>query len=154
MTKKWDIFISHTSEDKRAVALPLRDALKAKGLSVWIDYGELKLGDDLRQKISDGLAESRFAVVILSRAFLAKQWPMSELRALMAREEEGSKVVLPVRYGITQKELVEADPLVGARLRTTGTTFLAFLSAAGRASPASHAACRNNPSSSRRPQCL
>ncbi len=116
MTRQWDVFVSHASEDKRAVALPLTEALRAAGLSVWLDHGELALGDDLRAKISEGLAKCRFAVVILSHAFLAKQWPMDELRALMAREESGSKVVLPVRYNLTQQELVTADPLIGARV--------------------------------------
>jgi len=116
MTKDWDIFISYASEDRRALALPLAAALEAQGLSVWIDYGELTLGDGLRQRISDGLARSRFAVVILSRAFLAKPWPMSELQALMAREEAEGKVLLPIRYDITQQELASAYPFVAARL--------------------------------------
>src|SRR5688500_9811650 len=105
MTKEYDVFISHASEDKREVALPLAKALRNVGLSVWLDDAELKLGDNLNEKIFDGLGKSSFGVVILSHAFFRKQWPTSELRALMAREEAGSKVLLPIRYQITQQEL-------------------------------------------------
>jgi hypothetical protein len=49
------------------------------------------LGDSLSGKIDDGLAQSRFGVVILSPAFLTKHWPKKELSVLRAREEEGRK---------------------------------------------------------------
>src|SRR5262245_36933664 len=105
---KQDIFISYASEDARAVALPLAKALRTAGLSVWLDQDEVTLGDRLRLKISNGLADSSFVLVILSRASVDKKWPLDELNAAMALEKPGHKVVLPVRYNITQQELVEA----------------------------------------------
>ena len=75
----WDVFISHASEDKQAVVLPLAEALRKRGVSVWIDAAELQLGDSLSEKIDDGLAGSRFGVVILSPSFFGKQWPKREL---------------------------------------------------------------------------
>ena len=45
---EYDVFISHASEDKDSVALPLAAALENAGLSVWIDKFELTLGDSLR----------------------------------------------------------------------------------------------------------
>ena len=47
----WDVFISHASEDKASVALPLRDALVESGVTVWLDKSEMRLGDSLRRKI-------------------------------------------------------------------------------------------------------
>ena len=49
MAKEWDVFISHASEDKRAVALPLEQALRKIGLKVWLDQHESSLGDSLRE---------------------------------------------------------------------------------------------------------
>jgi hypothetical protein len=49
--KDWDVFISHASEDKHKVALPLADALRRAGVRVWLDQHELKLGDSLSEKI-------------------------------------------------------------------------------------------------------
>ncbi len=57
--KQWDVFISHASEDKKAVVLPLADALKKAGIKVWLDQQELRIGDSLREKIDEGLAKSR-----------------------------------------------------------------------------------------------
>ena len=76
---KWDLFISHASEDKESVAMPLAETLRAAGATVWLDAQELKLGDSLSAKIDDGLSRSRFGVVIISRAFLDKDWPKKEL---------------------------------------------------------------------------
>jgi hypothetical protein len=114
--KTWDVFISHASEDKEAVALPLADALKRAGLKVWLDRQELRLGDSLREKIDQGLAESRFGVVVLSQHFLQKRWPNRELNGLSALEEDGKKVILPVWHEITKTELASYSPMLADRL--------------------------------------
>lgn len=89
--KSWDVFISHASEDKETVVLPLCAALRRAGLKIWLDRQELHLGDSLREKIDEGLANSRFGVVVLSPSFMAKGWPRRELNGLMAIEESGEK---------------------------------------------------------------
>jgi hypothetical protein len=114
--KEFDVFISHASEDKREVALPLLDALRREGVSVWIDQQELALGDSLRGKISEGLRRSRYGIVILSPTFLKKRWPADELHSLLALEEDGRKRLLPIRYQMTQEELTRQEPLVGNRM--------------------------------------
>ena len=81
----WDVFISHSSEDKEFVALPLTKILKESGLNVWLDKHELFIGDSLRRKIEEGLLNSRFGVVILSENFFKKEWPQKELDALISK---------------------------------------------------------------------
>ncbi len=113
----YDIFISHASEDKTAIARPLYDALTTEGLSVWFDEAELRLGDSLRKKIDDGLAKCRYGVVILSPHFLEKPWPQLELDGLVARETaSGEKAILPVWHQLDQKNLAERSPLLAGRL--------------------------------------
>lgn len=114
--KRWDAFISHASEDKDTVALPLATALKNAGVRVWLDRFELRVGDSLREKIDEGLAESRFGIVILSPNFLAKGWPRRELNGLFALEESGYKVILPVWHNITKSALAEYSPILADRL--------------------------------------
>ena len=46
-------------EDKEEIARDLAEALSQKGLHVWYDESELKLGDNLSRSIDRGLAESR-----------------------------------------------------------------------------------------------
>jgi hypothetical protein len=115
-TKCWDVFISHASEDKDAVALPLAKALEGASVKVWLDQEQLRIGDSLRASIDEGLSKSRFGVVIISGAFLGKQWPARELNALMALEEDGHKVILPVWHGVTKSKIAEHSPILADRL--------------------------------------
>ncbi len=56
--RQYDVFISHASEDKDDVVRPLAHALQDRGLAVWYDEFELRIGDSLRRKIDRGLANS------------------------------------------------------------------------------------------------
>jgi hypothetical protein len=115
-THSYDVFISHASEDKRAVAEPLAKFLEQRGYKVWLDRQELRLGDQLRRKINQGLSRSRYGVVILSKAFFAKKWPMEELDALMGREGIETTIVLPVRHGLSQEQVRDYHPTVANKL--------------------------------------
>jgi hypothetical protein len=126
--KQWDVFLSHASEDKQTVALPLTEALRRAGVRVWLDKFQIELGDSLRQKIDEGLANSRFGVVILSEAFLTKHWTGRELDALWALD-----VVLPVWHGIDKKALMKYSPLLAGKVgisTTEGIDVLAQIIAA------------------------
>src|SRR5262245_54601411 len=112
----WDVFISHASEDKELVARPLADLLRSSGVTVWLDENELRLGDSLRTKIDQGLAESRFGIVILSQAFFAKDWPQRELNGLAAMESPQRKVILPVWHGVDQDVVARYSPLLASKL--------------------------------------
>lgn len=112
----WDVFISHASEDKEAIALPLSGLLRRRGLRVWLDQQELVIGDSLRRRIDEGLARSRWGVVILSPHFIEKEWPQAELDALVTRELQGERVLLPVWHGITAAELSRKSPLLASRI--------------------------------------
>jgi hypothetical protein len=111
-----DFFISHASEDKEAIALPLASALRERGFEVWYDDFTLRLGDSLRESIDRGLAASRFGVVILSPRFFAKHWPSQELNALFALESsDGKKRILPVVHDLSFTKLAEYSPLLADR---------------------------------------
>jgi hypothetical protein len=113
---QWDIFISHAREDKEQVARPLAKLLIDAGLRVWIDENELHLGDSLRRKIDQGLAGSRYGVVVLSRAFFAKEWPQRELDALSALDSGSDKVILPVWHGIDHNAVARRSPTLADKL--------------------------------------
>lgn len=88
---RWDVFISHASEDKGDAARPLANELSSRGLRVWFDETTLELGDSLQVKIDEGLANSRFGIVLLSKAFFEKNWPKRELDGLVSREVAGQR---------------------------------------------------------------
>lgn len=117
----YDAFISHASEDKEAFVRPLAKALSRLGFRVWYDEFSLKVGDSLRRSIDQGLASSRFGVVVLSKAFFAKQWPNYELDGLVGREIEGQKVILPVWYGIEKADVLRFSPALADKIAATGS---------------------------------
>ncbi|HEU4884804.1 MAG TPA: toll/interleukin-1 receptor domain-containing protein [Longimicrobium sp.] len=112
----WDVFISHASEDKETVARPLTQRLMDAGVQVWLDAHTLTLGDSLREKIDEGLAGSRYGVLVLSPSFFAKQWTRKELDGLLAREEAQGKVVLPVWHQVSQADVALRSPILASRL--------------------------------------
>jgi hypothetical protein len=105
MDKKYDIFISHASEDKDAIVRPLATILERLSVRVWYDEFSLQLGDSLTASIDRGLQESRYGLVVLSKAFLSKQWPEYEYRSLMTREIDGERVILPLWYDVTKEDV-------------------------------------------------
>jgi signal transduction histidine kinase len=109
--KKWDVFISHASEDKGGFVRPLARALSQLGVKVWYDEFSLEVGDSLSRSIDEGLAGSRYGIVVISPSFMQKRWPERELRGLVQREvlaEE--KLILPIWFGVTQQEVVNFSP--------------------------------------------
>lgn len=120
--REYDVFISHASEDKDGVARPLALALRNRGLSVWYDEFELKIGDSLRRKIDTGLARSNFGIVIISRYFIKKGWPNYELDGLVTRSVSGEQVLLPIWNDITKQEVIDYSPSLADKLaRNTAT---------------------------------
>jgi len=109
----WKIFISHASEDKNEVARPLATLLGDYGISVWYDEYELKLGDSLRQRIDEGLATSDYGIVILSKHFFAKQWPLRELNGLSSKEDGK---ILPIWHNITKKYIARLSPMLADKV--------------------------------------
>lgn len=107
---QYDVFISHASEDKDAVVRPLANALKDRGVAVWYDEFEMRIGDSLRRKIDKGLANSRFGIVVISRDFIKKGWTNYELDGIVTRAVSGEQILLPVWHNITKKEVVDYSP--------------------------------------------
>ena len=107
---KYDVFISHASEDKDLIVRPLVTMLKKLSVRVWYDEFSLKLGDSLSASIDKGLLESRFGVVVLSKSFLNKNWTDYEYRSLLSRQMNGQKVIIPLWYDITKEEILSFAP--------------------------------------------
>ncbi|MBR0881440.1 hypothetical protein ABIF65_006254 [Bradyrhizobium japonicum] len=112
----WDAFISHASEDKDDVARPLANQLAGFGLRVWLDESEIQLGNSLRVKIDAGLVHSRFGIVILSPSFFSKVWTKSELDGLVAKESDGTKVILPIWHQLSREDVQKHSPILAGRL--------------------------------------
>lgn len=112
----YDFFICHASEDKESFVRPLAEALRRENLEVWYDEFALKLGDSIRRSLDKGLNQSRFGVVVLSKAFFDKQWTQYELDGFVEREMKGrDKVILPIWHGITHADVLKYSPSLTGR---------------------------------------
>lgn len=90
--------------------------LERRGLKVWIDECQLTLGDSLRRSVDRGLLESRFGIVVLSPAFLDKEWPNKELGGLVAREQTQGKVILPVWHKVNAQDVAQHSPMLADKM--------------------------------------
>jgi hypothetical protein len=112
----WDVFISHASEDKEDVARPLRDALAQRGITVWLDEAQMKVGHSLRRKIDEGIRSSRFGVVILSEDFFRKGWTNHELDGLVTRNIAGEQSLLPIWHDLDGDQVRAFSPSLADKL--------------------------------------
>ena len=108
--REYDVFVSHASEDKDDVVRPLVRALQEKGVRVWYDEFELKIGDSLRRKIDQGLSKSRFGIVIISKSFIKKGWTNYELDGIMTKAISGQQILLPIWHNVTKQEVIDYSP--------------------------------------------
>lgn len=112
-----DIFLSHASEDKDDIARPLKEALEARGVTVWFDELKIKVGQSIRQEIEKGIASCRYGVVIVSPDFFKKQWTQAELDALFGRKmDSGENLILPVWHRVSKDEVLAHSPLLAGIL--------------------------------------
>lgn len=111
----FDVFICHAGEDKDAIARPLAEGLRSRGLRVWFDEHILVVGSSLSESIDQGLARSQFGVVVLSPSFFGKAWPRRELAGLVAKEVAGVPAILPVWHELGREEVLAQSPTLADR---------------------------------------
>jgi hypothetical protein len=92
-----NVFICYSSHD-REFARRLAGDLRSNGVRVWIDEGEMRLGDSLIGRIEGGLQEVKHLGVILSRAAAQSEWVQKEVRIAVELEKDGQLYVLPLLY--------------------------------------------------------
>lgn len=91
------VFISHNHKDKSFVER-LKEDLKSQGIHVWVDEDEMKVGDNLIQKIEKGIKDNDFVIGVISRNSIDSKWVQKELSISMNREISSKNLkVLPVR---------------------------------------------------------
>lgn len=119
---EYDVFISHASDDKDDVVRPLAHALRERGVKVWYDEFSLKVGDSLRRKIDQGIANSKFGIVVISPRFVVNGWTNQELDGLMVRAVDGAQVLLPIWHNITRDEVVLYSPMLADKVALNTST--------------------------------
>jgi hypothetical protein len=90
------VFISHASKDKNFVDRLVSD-LAARGVPVWYDKLDVRLGDSIPGKINSGISEAKHFLIVLSPAAVKSKWVQEELNAALMRQvASAGTFLLPV----------------------------------------------------------
>ncbi len=112
---KHDAFISHASEDKNDFVEPLVELLKKQGQRIWYDKFCIEDGGGIPLSINEGIAESKYGIVVFSKSYFKKPWPKRELEALTIRDIYLGKKILFIWYKISVIEMALQAPLWAPR---------------------------------------
>jgi hypothetical protein len=114
MDNNWNIFICHASEDKTTVADKLFFKLKKLfSEEIWYDDNSILIGDETDNKVFEGLLRTKYGIIILSNNFFTKLYPHFEVGAFILRKYQKLTELIPLYYGISEKELKEKSPILG-----------------------------------------
>ena len=95
----YDIFISHASEDKAAIARPIFEACERLGLKAFLDEEHIAWGESFTKKINTALGSARTVLAIISNTSVNKDWPVTEVNAALSLEVAGHKTVVALIVG-------------------------------------------------------
>ncbi|MFA5164302.1 MAG: toll/interleukin-1 receptor domain-containing protein [Candidatus Omnitrophota bacterium] len=110
-----DVFLCHASKDKEDYIRPFLERLKREKITYWYDEAEIKWGDSLVGKISEGLRKSKYIILFISKNFLEGNWTEKELNAALGMEiGSGGIKALPLFIGDASdiKLILEKYPLL------------------------------------------
>lgn len=111
MDKRYDLFLSHASEDK-VFTKPLADKLKSVGLEVWYDDHDLNKSEQLREDLDNGLKKSDFGVIVLSKNYFIKGWTQLELNAWINLLVYSNRKIITIYYGVNIHDVIAFSPIV------------------------------------------
>ncbi len=95
-----NVFVSHRGADT-TLAEKLAAEIRAAGHTVWLDEWEIKVGDQIIQKMNEGLEGSTYLVLCYASIGMAP-WINIEWCAALSAQLNGKNVkVLPVRLSGT-----------------------------------------------------
>lgn len=94
MSHRFDVFLSHNSQDKPAV-IALADLLVERGLSVWLDAWELVPGQPWQEAVEDIIATTRSSAVLVGGDGMGP-WQDREMRTCLTQFTRRRLPVIPV----------------------------------------------------------
>ena len=96
------VFISYSSSDIIKVERLVKVLRQEKSIKIWIDIERIFPGDDLIEKMKEGIREADKFLICISPSFNSKpptSWVKQELKMAMLKENKSSdnKLIIPVR---------------------------------------------------------
>jgi hypothetical protein len=90
------VFVSHSTQDKKFVTA-LTTALNERGILTWVDDKQIKVGQPIPRRISEGIASCDFFLIVISKAAIQSRWVENELNsAYFQAVRKRTDAILPV----------------------------------------------------------
>ncbi len=91
------VFLSHSSLDKRKVVTVALD-LQERGIDTWLDAYDILPGESIVDKINDGLTNSNFILLFLSKNSVKSNWVKKEWESMLWDEiNTGKTKIIPIK---------------------------------------------------------
>lgn len=87
------VFISYSSKDSDFIT-KLTNDLRKKGFEVWLDKWEIRVGDDIFEKIQLGIRNSDYVILVLCHNSVSSGWVDKEWKIVYWNEITSGKVRL------------------------------------------------------------
>lgn len=92
----YDVFISHSSKDKETIVNELAAELGKLGLNVWLDRNAIIAGDNILNKIKEGVELSTCIVLVLTTSFFQSLWVSLEIGLASSKSAQIIPVLVDV----------------------------------------------------------
>lgn len=92
------VFISYSRADTDFVNRLCKE-LELRGVSIWRDVKDIQVGDSIIQSIQDGIKQSNFFLLVLSKSSVKKKWVLREYQTALNKQlsKDGISIkILPV----------------------------------------------------------
>ena len=111
-------FVAHDARDTDGLVRELALEMNKLMCPVWYDDYALKDGDSLRECVERGFTQAPKCVLILSaNLFSNRGWGVREFHSVFTEEMlERAYVVLPVRHGVSLRDVYEYSPRLADRI--------------------------------------
>ena len=95
----YQVFLSHATEDKEAIARPIFEACERAGINAFLDQEHIGWGEQFAAKIQIALGAAPVVLAIVTDNSVSKDWPLAEMNTALSLEIEGQKTVVAVVAG-------------------------------------------------------
>lgn len=104
------IFLSHSSLDKEKIVEPIYEYLQSRQIPVWLDKYEIDYGDNIYQKVSEGIDNSEFAIFVVTENFFDSKWAKEELSSMIDLVFNDNSLVI-----VDMKDKTDIPKLISSR---------------------------------------
>jgi hypothetical protein len=90
------VFVSYSSHDKKFVNV-LTKELNDRGIITWVDYKQIKVGQPIPRRISEGIISSDYFLIVISSSAVHSQWVENELNSAYFKAAQNKRdSILPI----------------------------------------------------------